>query len=124
MYYFSQPPFLVSIIGVAIALAFISSFKAQVEQQLQNRSQEAKKSDFYQLKGKGLVLSYWGVCLGVWIFLAGGLLIFDFGIISAYGVSLLLTIFIGSLIWTQLNDLLMQFYREGSKALNLDEMNK
>lgn len=70
------------------------------------------------------MLSYWGVCLGVWIFLAGGLLIFDFGIISAYGVSLLLTIFIGSLIWTQLNDLLMQFYREGSKALNLDEMNK
>lgn len=46
MYYFSQPPFLVSIIGVAIALAFISSFKAQVEQQLQNRSQEAKNPIF------------------------------------------------------------------------------
>lgn len=122
-YYFSQPPFLVLIIGVAIALTCTTAFKTQVEQKIQ-MSKDSETSEPYRLEGTGILVSYWGICLGIWVFLAGGLLIFGFGVISSYGVSLLLTIFTGSIIWNQLDELLLEYQQGGSKALDLDELDK
>ena len=43
-----------------------------------------------------------------------------FGVIPSYGTSLLLTIFTGSLVWDQINDVLLQLKEGGSQALELD----
>ncbi|WP_036481102.1 hypothetical protein [Myxosarcina sp. GI1] len=121
MYYYSQPPFLILIIGFAIALICGVTFETQVEQKIRQWSQEdSESSNYFKLEGANLLVTYWGTCLGVWVFLAGGLLIFDFGLISAYGVALLLTLFTGSLVWIQLNEVLLKFQKEGIESLDLD----
>ncbi len=121
MYYLYQPPFLISIIGFAIALICGVTFETQVEQKIRQWSQEGSEpSNYFKLEGANLLITYWGTCLGVWVFLAGGFLIFDFGLISAYGVALLLTLFTGSIIWTQLNEILLKFQKEGIESLDLD----
>lgn len=122
MNYFSQPPFLVSLIGVAIASVCGVAFKTQVEQKIHKWSQDSEPSDFVKLEGKDLRTTYWGACLGIWIFLGGGLLIFDFGLISSFGVALILTLFTGSLVWTQLDEILLQFQQEGLESLDLDRL--
>jgi hypothetical protein len=124
MYYFPQPPFLVICLGLFISVICGLTFKTQLEQRIQtwttsNRSDQ----DLYKLKGFDLRFSYWGICLGVWVFLAGGLLIFGFGVISAYGVTLPLAIATGALVWTQLQEVLSEWQKGGSKALDLDSFN-
>ena len=52
--------------------------------------------------------------------MAGGLLTFGFGVIVAYGVALPITLFTGSLIWSQLKEVFLQLKDGGSKALDLD----
>lgn len=120
MYYFSQPPILVALIGLFIALTFGSVFQNLVEEKLAIWSKNPGQSGAYQLKGSGLELSYWGIGLGVWVFLGGGFLIFGFGIISSYGVALIITIFTCSLIWDQLSDVFRQLKQGGVKAIDLD----
>ena len=121
MYYFPQPPFLVPLIGLFIAATCGAAFQTLAQQKLRTWSKNPQEIDSYNLKQSGLSAAYGGICLGVWVFLAGGLLIFGFGIIPSYGVALLLTIFTASLVWSQLSDVLLQVKAGGYKALDLDE---
>ncbi|MGF1541185.1 MAG: hypothetical protein ACFCU5_12165 [Pleurocapsa sp.] len=120
MYYYPQPPFLIPIIGLAIAMIFGATFQVQIEQKLRSWSKKPQDSSSYQLAGSGLALTYAGICLGVWIFLAGGFLTFGFGIIVAYGITLPITLFTASLIWSQLQEVFLQFKKGGFKAIDLD----
>ena len=123
MYYLPQPPFLVAVIGVFIAVACGSAFQNLLSQKLRESYLNTEdRSSFRIDRAKDVVLTitYWGICLGIWVFLGGGLLVLGFGIIPSYGVSLLLTLFTGALVWDQINDVLSQLQQGGSKALELD----
>ncbi|MEM8677402.1 MAG: hypothetical protein AAGF83_26620 [Cyanobacteria bacterium P01_G01_bin.67] len=123
MYYLPQPPFLVAILGVFIAITFGTAFQNLLEQKLRESYQNLKQEGSFRIertKDSAIALTFWGVCFGVWIFLGGGLLVLGFGIIPSYGVSLLLTIFTAALVWDQINDVLLQLKEGGSKALELD----
>ncbi|MEM7759667.1 MAG: hypothetical protein AAF298_16290 [Cyanobacteria bacterium P01_A01_bin.40] len=123
MYYLPQPPFLVAILGVFIAVTFGTAFQNLLEQKLRESYQNLKQEGSFRIertKDLAIALTFWGVCFGVWIFLGGGLLVLGFGIIPSYGVSLLLTIFTAALVWDQINDVLLQLKEGGSKALELD----
>ena len=123
MYYLPQPPFLVAVIGVFIAVACGSAFQNLLSQKLRESYLNTEdRSSFRIDRAKDVVLTitYWGICLGIWVFLGGGLLVLGFGIIPSYGVSLLLTLFTGALVWDQINDVLSQLKQGGSKALELD----
>lgn len=121
MYYLPQPPFLVAVMGVFIAITCGAAFQNLLEQKLQESYQNAKLSSSFKIDSNdsAIAVTYWGVCLGVWIFLGGGLMILGFGFIPSSGVSLLLTIFTASLVWGQINDVLLQLKNGGSKALEL-----
>jgi hypothetical protein len=121
MYYLPQPPFLVILIGFFIFLTCGSAFQNLMEQKLRTWAKNPEEANSYRLETSGLAATYWGICLGIWVFLAGGFLILGFGIIPSYGVALPLTLFTGSLIWVQLSDVFLQLKEGGSKALDLDD---
>lgn len=116
-----QPPFLVAVIGVFISITCGSAFQNLLAQKLRESYKNVgQKSSFkIETKDSAIATTYAGICLGVWIFLGGGLLILGFGIIPSYGVALLLTIGTASLVWNQINDVLLQLKEGGSKSLEL-----
>ena len=123
MYYSPQPPFFVAVIGVLIAVACGSAFQNLLSQKLRESYLNVEDERSFRInRAKDIVLTitYWGICLGIWVFLGGGFLVLGFGIIPSYGVSLLLTLFTGALVWDQINDVLSQLKEGGSKALELD----
>ncbi len=123
MYYLPQPPFLVAILGVFIAVTCGSAFQNLLEQKLRESYQNVQQEGSFRIdRTKDFVIAttFWGICLGIWVFLGGGLLVLGFGIIPSYGVALLLTLFTASLVWDQINDVLLQLKEGGSKALELD----
>ncbi len=120
MYYFPQPPILIAFFGLFVALTFGSVFKTLTEEKFASWSKNPERQGAYQLQGAVLQLSYWGIGLGVWIFLAGGFLIFGFGIISSFGVALPIAIFTCALIWDQLGEVFRQVKEGGIKAIDLD----
>ena len=122
MYYSPQPPFFVAVIGVLIAVACGSAFQNLLSQKLRESYLNVEDENSFKIATKDIVLTitYWGICLGIWVFLGGGFLVLGFGIIPSYGVSLLLTLFTGALVWDQINDVLSQLKPGGSKALELD----
>jgi hypothetical protein len=119
-YYYPQPPILIPMLGMAIAIIFGATFQTQIEQKMRSWSKKPKDTSSYQLAGSGLAASYAGICLGVWIFLAGGFLTFGFGIIVAYGVTLPIMLFTASFMWSQLQEVFLQFKEGGFKAIDLD----
>lgn len=123
MYYLPQPPFFVAVIGVLIAVACGSAFQNLLSQKLRESYLNIEDESSFRIdRARDIVLTitYWGICLGTWVFLGGGFLVLGFGIIPSSGVSLLLTLFTGALVWDQINDVLSQLKQGGSKALELD----
>jgi hypothetical protein len=123
MYYFPQPPFFVAIIGVFIAITSGAAFQNLLEQKLKKSYRDSKQSTSFKINSTqdpAIAVTFSGICLGVWVFLGGGLLVLGFGFIPAYGVALLLTLFTSGLVWDQINDVLQQLKEGGSKALELD----
>lgn len=123
MYYLPQPPFLVALIGVFIGITFGAAFQNLLGQKLKESYQQSNSQTAFKIdstKDIPLTATFYGVCLGIWVFLGGGLMILGFGVIPAYGTALLLTLFTSGLVWDQINDVLKQLKEGGSKALELD----
>lgn len=120
MYYFPQPPFLSALIGIFIVLTFGSVFQNVIEQKLRESYKNPYRANSFKLDNPVIASSFLGICFGVWNFLGGGLLIFGFGIIPAYGFALLLSILTGSFLWDQLGKLLLQIKEGGSESLSLE----
>jgi hypothetical protein len=120
MYYLPEPPyFLLSFglfTGITCGLAFEATLKQLVHEWSKQRTQEALE----KVLSFNLLFPFWGVCLGVCIFLSSGLEIFVLNRWFAYSISLPITIFIGGLVWQQLGKLLQQLQEGGSKAIDLD----
>ncbi len=120
MYYFPQPPYFLLIagllIGITSGLAFEATLKIQVNEWVKQRKANSQE----QKLGFNLLFPFWGICIGICIFLASGLEIFILNRWFAYCLSLPMTLFIGGLVWNQLGKLLQQLMEGGSKALDLD----
>jgi hypothetical protein len=123
MYYLPQPPFLVALVGVFIAVTAGSAFQNLLDQKLRDSYQHQQEATAFKIKfaqDPAIAITFSGICLGVWVFLGGGLLVLGFGVIPCFGVALLLTLFTGGLVWDQINDVLQQLKMGGSKALELE----
>jgi hypothetical protein len=121
MYYLPQPPWVLLgvgfFIGVTCGLAFEAALKERVNywNKLTQKGVKADLSEIAILK-----LPFMGICLGICLFLASGLEIFLYSRVISYAFSLPLTIFIGALIWLQLQKLILQLIEGGSQAIDLD----
>ena len=119
-YYIPQPPFFIPLAGLLIALIFGVTFQKQMQQRIQSWINNPKIQGAYRLEGTDLTLSYQGICLGIWIFLGGGLQVFGFGAISAFGFALLLILGSGAFLWQQFGEMLIEVQQKGAGALDLD----
>ena len=104
-----------------VGLIFGVTFKQQLEQVTQTWISNPKAQSSYTLNDKNLQLSYTGICLGAWLFLGGGFRVLGFGVVSAYGFALLVTLGTGAFMWQQFGEMLMEVKEKGSKSLDLDE---
>ena len=119
-YYIPQPPFLIPALGIAIGLVFGSMFQAIITQKTEQWRQAPQKPDAYKLEEPNLLLSFQGICLGTWIFLGGGFLLFGFSGISAFGFALILTISTGAFFWQQMGEMFLEIKQNGIQILDLD----
>ena len=123
MSYIPQPPFLVALLGIFISITCGLAFKNLIENKVAESYKNPRGTSSFKLdrvKDVALTITYWGICLGIWVFLGGGLLILGFGFIPSYGVGLFITLFTASLFWKQIDEVLFQLKEGGSKALELD----
>ncbi len=120
-YYIPQPPVFLPVIGLFIGLVFGVTFQKQLETINQQWRKKPEAKDSFLLSDRNLQLSYQGICLGVWLFLGGGFKVLGFGVIGAYGISLLITVGTGAFMWQQLGEMLLEIKENGLKSLNLDE---
>lgn len=119
-YYFPDPPFVLLAFGLFIGITCGAAFEAVLKQKVQEWKTKRSIEIFEQMQGLSLRLPFFGICLGVCVFLASGLQIFGlFGWVS-YAASLLMTILTGGLVWDQLGKVLVALRKGGSKALDLD----
>ena len=119
-YYIPQPPFLIPLVGILIGILFGSMFQTIITQKSTQWRQNPQQADAYKLEDRNLILAYQGICLGTWIFLGGGLLLFGFSGITAFGFALILTIVTGALFWRQMGEMFFEIKQNGVQILDLD----
>lgn len=120
MYSIFEPPYVLLAIGFLISVTSGAAFSAILKQLVYEWSKNRSSRYLANLRGTQVLLPFWGISLGIWLFLSSGLGIFGFPQWFAYGVSLLLTIFTAALVWYQLGQVLTQLEAGGSQALDLD----
>ncbi len=120
MDYYNNPPFFVLFAGLLISITSGAAFEATLKGSVQDWSRNRSTRTLANMRGMALALPFLGICLGVLLFLASGICIFGFPSLIAYGLSFLLTVMTGALVWTQLGQILIQLEQGGSKALDLD----
>lgn len=116
-YFLPQPPYFLVLAGLLIGVTCGLAFEATLKQKAQDWFKTAKNQEVNQ---SVLRLPFLGICLGVCLFLGSGFEIFLLNPWVAYALALPTTIFIGSLVWVQLGQVLRQLKQGGSKALDLD----
>ena len=65
---------------------------------------------------------YFGIMIGVCVFLASGVEIFGFGTFGAYAFSAAMTLLTSMLIWYQLTKILTLLQEGGSESLDLESV--
>ncbi len=116
MYYLPQPPYvLIAVglfIGITCGLAFEATLKQKVKVWLKTPQSTLAELD--------LQLPFFGICVGICVFLASGVEVFLGSPWISYIIAVPITIFIAALVWRQLDSLLKQLKEGGSKAIDLD----
>ena len=119
-YYASQPPLLIPFVGILIGILFGAMFQTIITQKSSQWRQDPNQADAYKLEDRNLIIGYQGICLGIWIFLGGGLLLFGFSWITSFGFALILTIGTGALFWKQMGEMFLEIKQNGVQVLDLD----
>jgi hypothetical protein len=119
-YYFPQPPYFMLVVGLFIGITCGLSFESLLKKRVYAWSKNPAKYQLDDIKAGGLQFPFFGICLGICVFLAAGLEIFNLSTLFAYLIAIPLTLFTANLIWSQLRDVLRQLEKGGSKALDLD----
>lgn len=128
MYSVFEPPYVLLAIGFLMSVASGAAFSAILKQLVQEWSknrflrftQGQASRHLANLRGTQVLLPFYGITVGIWLFLAAGLGIFGFPQWFAFGISLLLTLLTAALVWYQLGQVLTQLESGGSQALDLD----
>lgn len=124
-YYFAQPqpPYFLLFVGFFMALtsglAFQKNLSLIVDAIGQKEIGQTEENPDQKL---WIGFPFYGICLGVILFLASGLEIFLGSRAISYGLSIVLTTLTAGLVWTQLQGLLRQVREEGIGSLDLDNI--
>lgn len=120
MAFYSEPPYFLLIASLLFGITSGFAFKATLEELVRNWSRDRSINLTEEINRLELLLPFFGIGIGICVFLASGLQIFTFPIDISYLFSVPLTLLTSGLVWWQLGKLLEQLMRGGSKALDLD----
>ncbi|WP_013321914.1 hypothetical protein [Gloeothece verrucosa] len=120
MYYLPEPPYFLLIFGLFMGITSGLAFEATLKLKVQQWMKQSKKQLSEQKLGFDLLFPFWGISIGICIFLSAGLEIFLGDRWLSYSIALPMTIFIGGLVWMQLGKVLQQLLEGGSQAIDLD----
>ncbi len=120
MFVFPEPPYFFLLAGLLAGITSGLAFEGALKELVKEWSISRSTRSLAYLQGIQLKLPFLGICIGICIFLASGLEVFGFPTSLSYGVAIILTLFTGILIWSQLSKLLVQLERGGSRAIDLD----
>ncbi|MGB3492429.1 MAG: hypothetical protein WBA57_06865 [Elainellaceae cyanobacterium] len=119
-YTLPQAPYFLIIVGLLASItsgvAFGTVLKGAVEIYLRDRTPESLTA----LRGLTLLVPYWGICLGVCVFLASSVQIFAFSPKIAYAIAFPLTLLSGILVWRQLIQIIEELESRGPQVLGID----
>ncbi|MEB3175396.1 MAG: hypothetical protein VKN60_09495, partial [Cyanobacteriota bacterium] len=111
-----EPPYFLVFVGLFMGISCGLAFEATLKQKVKTWLNTPDST----LQDLDLQLPFFGICVGVCVFLASGVEIFLGNPWFSYGLSLPITFFIAALVWRQLDSLLGQLKAGGSKAIDLD----
>lgn len=120
MAFYSEPPYFLLIASLLAGITSGFAFKASLEQLVRKWSRDRSINLTEEINRLELLMPFFGIGIGICVFLASGLQIFTFPIDISYIFSVPLTILTSGLVWWQLGKLLEQLMRGGSEALDLD----
>jgi ABC-type transporter Mla maintaining outer membrane lipid asymmetry permease subunit MlaE len=120
-YYFPiDPPYFLLVAGLFIGITCGAAFDGKLKQNANYWKDNRATTSLADLNASSLKLPFFGICIGIEVFLSAGLQVFGFPAWLAYGISMTLTLGIGALLWYQLKILSKQLDVGGSAALDLD----
>ncbi len=123
LYLIGNPPFMLCFMGLLIGLTSGIAFQSTLQQTVRTWMGSDATAGLSNAILTGYIkFSYIGIMVGVFIFLGAGVGIFGFPAIGCYGLSLVLTLGTGALLWRQLSDILTVLETEGSKGVDLEEL--
>lgn len=115
MYY--NPPIVLLLAGMIGSLLCGKAFEAVLRQEVTAWSKKRDYSILEKLQGKTIILPYFGICIGIFMFQTIGLFTFGLTIGLSVLVGFLATLFLAVLVWGQLRNLLLQLEAGGSESL-------
>jgi hypothetical protein len=118
--YFPQPPYLMVTFGLVTSVLCGLSFQAVLKELLVEWQLQKSTKTLKEMRSWKLLTPYLGIAGGALVFLAAGVEVFGVPTKFAYGLSGLMTVLIGRLIWWQLSKVLDLLEEGGSAALDLD----
>lgn len=116
MYYLPEPPYVLIAVGLFVGISCGAAFEATLKQKVK----VWLKTPTSTLGDLDLQLPFFGICVGICVFLASGVQIFLGDGWISYAIAVPITIFIAALVWRQLDSLLKQLKTGGSAAIDLD----
>jgi len=120
---FFDPPYLLLFFGLFAGLTSGIAFQATLKEQAMAWKINRSTRSIAQMRGIQLRLPFWGIGIGIGIFLFSGLEVFGFLPLLAFSVAIPLTILSSVFVWLQLSSMLKQLETGSSKVLDLDSFN-
>jgi formate hydrogenlyase subunit 3/multisubunit Na+/H+ antiporter MnhD subunit len=102
VYFYYNPPYFFLVAGLLIGVTCGAAFGAVLKQSVSDWQQKRSTRSLATLRGVDLQLPFFGICMGICIFLASGLGIFGFMPGPSYAFSAVTTFLCAGLIWRQL----------------------
>ena len=119
---YPNPPYLMLVFGLFAGVTSGLAFEASLRELVQRWNQDRESVRLADLQTRQLSFPFLGICIGICLFLASGLGVFLLPTWLCYTISAPLTVFIGYLVWSQLQTNLILLDRGGSKAIDLDAL--
>lgn len=119
---FYDPPYFLLVAGLLAGLASGKAFEVTLKELIDEWVRTRSTRILSNLQGMQLLLPFLGICGGVCVFLASGLIVYGFPLSLSYLVAGILTVGTALLVWSQLNSMLVLLAKGGSKAIDLDAL--
>ncbi|HEY9891594.1 MAG TPA: hypothetical protein V6D37_07290 [Candidatus Sericytochromatia bacterium] len=119
-HYVNPPVYTLIMVTNFFAIAFGFIFKDILEYQVSEWNTKRQSQSQINYKTPNLIVAYLGLCISLLVFVGASLSVFCSIYWIAYGLSAIVVLPTGLLVWVQLGSMLILLVRGGSEAVDID----